>query len=103
MTAPSNGNQLDIALAAALHVLEVGDARSVQVMTGTRPTYQQLKVARETCDERGYAFTARGANGFVVRRSPAAGCSTTSLHHAENGRRRPGWLDHLADMREGVR
>jgi hypothetical protein len=102
MSAPSNGNQLDIAVAAALHVLDVGDARAVQVMTGTRPTYQQLKVARETCDERGYAFTARGTNGFVVRRSPAASCPTAFSHPAERRRGRPGWFDHLADMREGV-
>src|SRR5688500_7252522 len=103
MTAPSNGNQLDIALAAAMHVLEAGDARSVQVMTGTRPTYDQLKIARETCVETGYVFTVRGADGFVVRRSPAVGRPTASLRSAENRHRRPGWLDHLVEMREGAR
>jgi hypothetical protein len=103
MNASSNSNQLDSTIVAALHVLETGDARSVQVLIGRRPSYDQLLHARQLCNDRGYALTVAGAGGIVVRRLSDAGSSGGALtSQAVVRRERPAWFDHLIEMREGV-
>jgi hypothetical protein len=103
MNVSSNGNQLDSTIVAALHVLDTGDARSVQVLTGRRPTYDQLLHARALCNDRGYALTVVGEGGIVVRRLPDAG-KPGGVFTAQAGarRERPAWCNHLIEMREGV-
>ncbi|MGE3796740.1 MAG: hypothetical protein AB7G88_02765 [Thermomicrobiales bacterium] len=76
----------------------------MQVLSSVRPTNEQLKRVRESCERQGCSLTVPGAEGIEVRRM----VDDETTDHAF--RAKPEivqvWRDrlgHLFEMREGVR
>jgi hypothetical protein len=86
-------------IAAAVHLLETGDAESVHILTGTRPTYTAVKFARSLALESGFEVTVDGngdlrfhksSNGSAGERVPRSSLLPTV--HARH------WFDRLMEM-----
>jgi hypothetical protein len=85
---------------AAAHLIETGEARSVEIVVPMRPSYRQLVEARECATRYHLQMTVRGASGLRFERLRD---ETEVAAATQQVASRAAWLEHLLSMREGVR
>jgi hypothetical protein len=64
MTVINHGGRLEVTIAAAIHLLELGDVTSVHIVLGSHATFDQFKQAHDLAAEHGLTMTVRGVNGM---------------------------------------